>query len=377
MTIIQYIQYIRFILLVLLLGPGLAHSQDSAVFDAQQNAWKLYYQDPETEQWVSKSYIQQNAIKPSIKSAVQASGSQYVYHYRVSNQRDAKQTIDVFRIWGIPLVYAIPDLPPVTANIRTDNDKWTQQNWVQLTAKEKFESSVVKAPKGWSAGLRVDEKEGQTSFVWTPGLKDTDPDGIAPGKTQDRFTVIRQELPGVARAKLTGSTEEPWGLDNLPETPFWSQKIDEIQALDYVLVPVLAPVIPVPSPYNGAELARRIKAHTQTWLKYGHVSADVLDRLNRQFDVLIPALEGNNKATVRAAAIEMFKEVFGHHRGLTHHKLGEDDEDQAAEALPHRQEDRTGTTASTVGQPVTVDRVAARALAFNLMYLLARMEKER
>lgn len=371
------IQYIRFILLAWLLGLSVAHAQDSAVFDAQQNAWKLYYQDPETEQWVNKTYVARTAIRPSIKTSVTGNGMPFTYHYTLRNQRGAQQNISVIRIWGIPLVYAIPDLPPVTANIRTDNDKWTQQNWVQLTAKEKFENSVVKAPKGWSAGLRVDEKEGQTSFVWTPGLKDTDSYGIEPGRSQSGFAVMRPELPGVARTYLQGRIAEPWGLDGLPETPFWTAKVDEIEELDYVLVPVLAPVIPVPSPYSGAELARRIKAHTQTWLKYGHVSADVLDRLNRQFDVLIPALEGNNKAAVRAAAIEMFKEVFGHHRGLTHHKLDEDDEDQAAQALPRKQTDHTGTTASTVPQPVTIDRVAARALAFNLMYLLARMEKER
>src|ERR1035437_10193743 len=189
----KFIQFIRVTLLAPVLCIGLAQAQDSAVYDAQQNTWKLYYQDPETAQWVNKTYVQQNAIKPRIKSAVQASGSQYVYRYRVSNRRDAKQTIDLIRIWGIPLVYAIPNLPPVTANIRTDNDKWTQQNWVQLTAKRNFESSVVKAPKGWSANLRVDEKVSQTSFVWTPGLKDSDPDGISPGRTQDGFVVNRPE----------------------------------------------------------------------------------------------------------------------------------------------------------------------------------------
>lgn len=370
-------QYIRVFLLVVLLGMGLVHAQDSAVYDVQQNVWKLYYQDPETSQWVNKTYVARTAIRPTIKSSVAGNGTPFSYQYTVRNQRGGKQNISVIRIWGIPLVYAIPNLPPVTANIRTDGDKWVQQNWIQLTAKENFEGSAVKAPKGWSAGLRVDEKEGQTSFVWTPGLKDTDSYGVEPGHSQSGFVVFRPELPGVARTYLQGRIAEPWGLDGLPETPFWTAQVDEIEELDYVLVPVLAPVIPVPSPYNGAELARRIKAHTQTWLKYGHVSADVLDRLNRQFDVLIPALEGNNKAAVRAAAIEMFKEVFGHHRGLTHHKLGEDGEDQAAEALPHRQADRTGTTTSTAPQPVTIDRVAARSLAFNLMYLLTRMEKER
>lgn len=146
------------------------------------------------------------------------------------------------------------------------------------------------------------------------------------------------------------------------------------QDQDFLLVPVLAPVIVVPQPYSGAELARRLRSHTQTWLKYGHINAEVLDRLNRQFDTLIPALEGNNKAAARAAAMAMFKEVFDHHPSLTHQKLDEDDEDQAAEALPNKQAGRTGAAVSAVPQSITMDRVAARALAFNLLYLLTRME---
>lgn len=365
------IQLIRSALLASTLCTGLALAQDSATFDASKNAWKLYYQDPETAQWVSKTYFQQNAIKPSIHSIVQASGSAYAYRYRLVNRRDAKQSIDLFRIWGIPLVYAIPDLPPVTASARTENDKWTQQYWDQLTAKRNFETSVIKAPQGWSGNLRVDEHVGQTSFVWTPGLKDTDPDGISPGKTQDGFLVTRAELPGMARAKLTGSTPEPWGLDNLPDTPYWSQKIDEIQDLDYVLVPVLAPVIAVPTPYSGAELARRLRTHVQSWPKYGHASADVLARLNRQFDVLIPALEMNNRPTARAAVAAMRKECTDHHRDLVDAKAGEDDDAQASVALPRTPAQRSATPAPAL------DRLAARALMFDLRYLLDRMDTVR
>ena len=368
------IKLICFVGAALLTGFSVAHAQDSAVFNSEQGAWLLYYQDPETEQWVNKTYLARTAIRPVIKSTVHWDGTQFSYHYKVKNERGAKQNISVIRIWGIPLTYPVPDLPPVTANAKTDPEVEDRQQWAQIKAKRKFQDEVVIAPKGWSAGLRVDEKVSQTSFVWTPGLKDSDSNGVTPGHTQSGFAVFRPELPGIARTYLQGRITEPWGLDNLPDTPFWSQKVDEIQDQDFLLVPVLAPVIVVPQPYNGAELARRLKVHTQTWLKYGHINAEVLDRLNRQFDALIPALEGNNKVAARAAAIEMFKEVFGQHPGLNHHKLGEDDEDQAAEALPHKHPGRSATTPKLAAQPVAVYRVAARALAFNLMYLLTRME---
>ncbi len=365
-------KHIHFILSILLLGMGQAHSQDSAVFDTQQNVWRLYYQDPETAQWVNKTYEARTAIRPSIKSSVAGNGTPFSYQYTVRNQRGAKQKLSVIRIWGIPLIYTIPNLPLVTANAKTDPETEDKQQWAQLKVKRNFESSVVKAPKGWSAGLRVDEKEGQTSFVWTPGLKDTDPDGIEPGRSQGGFTVLRPELPGVARTYLQGSIEEPWGLDGLPETPFWTAKVNEIEELDYLLVPVLAPIIPVPNPYNGAELARRLKAHVQTWLKYGHINADVLTRLNRQFDVLIPALEINNKHAVRAAVAAIRKECADHQRELGNDKAGEDDDDDHdSEALPRTPVQRNAAPI------LTLDRVAARALMFDLRYLMDRMDSGR
>lgn len=356
---------------ILILLVGRVHAQDSAVFDPQSNTWTLHYQDPETAVWISKTYVQQSAIKPGIKSVVQSNGGQYEYRYRVTNYRDAKQEIDTFRIWGVPMVYAVPNLPPVTANAKTDPESEDKQRWAQLKAKSTFERSVVKAPKGWSAGLRVDEKVGHTSFVWTPGLKESDPNGIPPGRKQDGFIVFRPELPGVARAKLTGATDEPWGLDGLPETPFWTAKVEEIQDRDYVLVPVLAPIIPIPDPYNGAELARRIRSHVQTWVKYGHVNADVLVRLNRQFDVLIPALELNNKQGARAAVQAIRKELADRHPGLDDAKIEEDDDAFDASALARHHGKERAVEASPV------DRVAARALAFDLRYLLKRLDSAR
>ncbi|MBT9464646.1 hypothetical protein [Hydrogenophaga sp.] len=364
-------QTLRFILLMLLLSMGQAHAQDSAVYDAKQNLWNLYYQDPETEQWVNKTYEARTAIRPMIKSSVIGNGMSFSYQYTLRNQRGAKQNISVIRIWGIPLVYTIPNLPPVTANAKTDPETEDKQQWAQLKVKRNFENSVVKAPKGWSAGLRVDEKEGQTSFVWTPGLKDTDSYGVEPGSSQSGFAVQRPELPGVARTHLQGRIAEPWGLDMLPETPFWTAKVDEIEELNYLLVPVLAPIIPVPNPYNGAELARWLKAHVQTWLKYGHINADVLNRLNRQFDVLIPALELNNKQAARAAVIAMRKECVDSNAGLSDDKAGEDDDGHDSVALSRTPLQRGAAPA------VALDRVAARVLMFDLRYVMDRMDSGR
>lgn len=362
---------LRVVLCAALISFGQAQAQDSATFDSQQNAWRLFYQDPETQQWVNKSYVARTAIKPTIKTTVSASGNQFTYEYTIRNDRSAKQNISVIQVWGIPLVYTVPNLPLITANAKTDPETEDKQQWAQLEAKNNFEKSVVKAPKGWSAGLRVDKEVGKTSFVWTPGLKVTDSYGIEPGHSQNGFVVVRAELPGVARTYLQGRIAEPWGLDGVPDTPYWRAKVEEIENLDYLLVPVLAPVIPLPIPYSGAALARAMRSHIQTWLKYGHVNADVLNRLNRQFDVLIPALEMGNKQGTRTAISAIRKECQDQNPNLGDDKASEDDDDKATSAQP-----RTPAQRSAVPF-VALDRVAARALLYTLNYLTKRLESGR
>lgn len=363
------IQNLRIVLAFIAFGANISYAQDSAGFDAQKNIWNLHYQDPETAQWVNKSYVARTAIKPLMKSIVSGNGASFSYRYTVRNQRDAQQNISVIRVWGIPLIYTIPNLPSVTANAQTNSELEDKQQWAQLKAKSSFERSVVKAPAGWGAGLRVDEAENQTSFVWTPGLKDTDSNGVEPGHAQSGFIVLRPELPGVARTCLQGRIAEPWGLDGVPQTAFWTEKVAEIEDQDYLLVPVLAPVIAVPVPYNAAELARRIRAHVQTWLKYGHINADMLARLNRQFDVLIPALERGNKQAARDAVDAMRKDCADRHPGFRDEHIDSDDDDHDARAMPRTPAQRSAST------PTVIDRVAVRALAFDLRYILERLNR--
>lgn len=359
-------QYYRTVLSVIAVCANMAYAEDRASFDVQKGTWSLFYQDPETSQWVNKVYVARTAIKPIIKSVVVGNASYFSYQYTVRNRRDASQNISVMRVWGIPMIYAVPNLPPVTAK-RSETDTWTQQYWKQLKAKNSFEHSVVRGPNGWSAGLRVDDSANQTSFVWTPGLKVTDSNGVEPGRTQSGFVVLRPELPGVARTYLQGRIAEPWILDGVPDTPFWTQKVTEIEDQDYVLVPVLAPVIPLPVPYDAAELARRIKAHVQTWLKYGHLNADMLTKLNRQFDVLIPALERGNKQAAFAAIEAMRKDCADRHPSFRDDYIDSDADEHDAQEMPRNAAQRSASP------QLAVDRVAVRALAFDLRYIMERL----
>ena len=106
------------------------------------------------------------------------------------------------------------------------------------------------------------------------------------------------------------------------------------------------------------------------------ITPTTLGDLNRQFDLLIPALERKDKAAVRGIAQTMLTQLFTPHTDLDHHKFIADDEKH--NTTPKRRlsisADATVTNTAAI-EPL--HRVAARALGFNLMYLITQSEKGR
>lgn len=348
---------------------GKAVAQDSATYDTLQGAWRLYYQNPETDQWVNKTYFARHQIDPRVRSEVNWRNGAFNYDYRIQNDRAAKLRISPIELWSLPLIIEPSTLPAITATHQQSDLRWQQ-----VVAKERssrtFEKSIVRSPVGWNGSLRLDKEAAKTSVVWNIGLRDTDSVGVRPGEAISGFGITRQELPGVARMQLQGRVPEPWILDSLPETDFWKTKVKEIEEQDYILAAVIAPVIEIPAPYSGAELARRIKAHANTWVKYGHVSQPMLDTLNRQFDQLIPALETGNKRLVRETFISMLTSVFREHPGMhLGHCLSDDDKHNSQRQV--RIAER-----GSLNSP-NIDRVASRVLVYDLFYMLTRMEMGR
>lgn len=358
-------------------------NQEYAKFDPAARTWELNFQQQSAEDdsdadWQTFRYEIRNKIRPAVRSTIHQKDGGFTYRYRVSNHRSAQQIVNYVYAWT-PITPLPPKKPnPTGAELNASPQlmrAWQLQLDQRLQEMRAMQDASLSQPEGWRRKMSFDTAE--IGFGWFPTIEPYGP-GIPPGRSAGGFEIRRPELPGATYAKMQGRVDGP-GLPTgyKPGGPV-EQAIKEIIATDQVYVPILAPTITLPVPYSTAEHARRLKVHAQTWLgdetHSPMVSTDVLNRLNRQFDALIPALEGNNKAAARAAVIEMFKEGFGHHQGLNHHKLNEDDEDQDAEALPHKIKARAGAQQEPPKKPLPIHRVPARALAFNLLYLLTRME---
>ncbi len=375
--------------LSLVLAVSVAHAQGSqeyAKFDQSTRTWELHFQQQSGEDgsdtdWQTFRYEVRNDIMPAIRSVILRQGNDLAYRYLISNHRSARQVINYLYTWtSITPLLPEKSSPPV-AELNSNPQAmlaWQLQLKERRAEKRATQDASLSQPTGWRRAMSFDPNE--TGFGWFPTMTPYGP-GVPPGHRVGGFEIRRPELPGATYAKMQGRVEEP-GLPTgyKPGGPV-EQAIREIISTDQVYVPILAPAITLPMPYSTAEHARRLRAHAQTWLGDAThspmVSMLVLGNLGRQFDTLIPALERGNKAAARAAVTEMLREVFSHNPGLNPLKLSEDEENQAAGALPQRAASRTGMQQVPRNMPLTIDRVAARALAFNLQYLLTRMESGR
>jgi hypothetical protein len=339
-------------------------NEEYARYDAATSTWNFRMQPNLSENntdWVNYQYVERNRFIPKVKSTLRWNGSEFSYNYRISNEKSAKQTIN-YLFATTEIVIPRLDITSPGAAILSSNPvamrEWNLKLDARLKAEKSVQNTSLSKPTGWRRSMNIDDTE--VGFGWFPEIEPYGP-GVPPGRNVGGFELKRPELPGVVLAKMQGRVQEPALPEGYKQGGPVEQAINQILENDAIYVPILAPAIAVPSPYNGVELARRIKTHVATWLKLGLITQDTLDRLNRNFDTLINAQTYNNLAGTHAAVREILQEAYSHHRGLDHTKNEEDDEEHDAEPVKRK-------AAATA----PLNRVAARALSFDLTYLLTR-----
>jgi hypothetical protein len=348
-------------ILVVSISTALHAQVDTVSRDVATGEWvyNLHNPDNHNEQYTWR-YMPRNQVAPKIKNAVRWNGREFIYLYEVSNTRQAKQAIAF--VW-LRAPFVIERTGELIKPVRSDG--LAEVEYVKLydkylNAESALETKTLLVANNWYRRWNI-RQDSYTEFGWFPNAMDDSNMGIAVGQTVKGFGIIRHELPGVMFAETKGVTKDRMILGGLPETGPIAEAVKTMDAEDSVWIPVIVPAIAIPQPYNGAELARRIKTHANYWLKLGLITQDTLDRLNRSFDALIAAQTYNNLAGTHAAVREILQEAYSHHRGLNHTKNEEDDDEHDAEPVKRK-----------APAAVSLNRVAARALSFDLTYLLTR-----
>lgn len=343
--------------LVLFIACGSYAATDSVTHDLKTGDWVFAVTNPETNEQKIWRYEPTNQFTPRVRNTVHWNGSQFKYTYQLQNDKRSKQAIAY--IWIQNANMAMPDTPKLETGF-INGDGGMDQAKRNSKAIDAYIAKYITSPKNRRGRISIDRKTlTSEEFGWFE-----DPNGetdLLPGQTLQGAYIVRPELPGAGIADMQGVTEQRGRAVGLPDTGPLADAWDEIAANDIVQIPVMVPAIAIPIPYNGAELAKRIKTHIATWLKLGLITQDTLDRLNRGFDSLIAAQTYNNISGTRDAVKEILQEAYSHHRGLNHNKHEEDDDEHDAEPVKRK-----------APAAVPLNRVAARALSFDLTYLLTR-----
>lgn len=335
---------------------------DSVTRDVSNGDWVYTLQNPDDpNQQYTWRYTPRNQIAPKIKSTAHWNGLNFVYQYKVSNGKKAKHALAYLSFLAPIVVQPDASVIKPVQTVGMSDGEYIDLMDIHYQQERAYEKKVLKSPPKWYSRMNLKHTEGFLKFGWYPTTKDDSYEGIPVGGTVNGFAIIRPELPGVWNAKTEGATEDPMILGGLPETGPIADAVKTMVEEDSVWTPVMVPAIVIPAPYNGAELAKRIKTHVATWLKLGLITQDTLDRLNRGFDSLIAAQTSNNISGTRDAVKEILQEAYSHHRGLSHNKHEEDDDEHDAEPVKRK---------ALATMPL--NRVAARALSFDLTYLLTR-----
>jgi hypothetical protein len=344
-------------------------ANDSVRWDDAASQWVYTLYNPSGNGQVAYlRYTPRTVIDPKVKSTLHWRSGNFEYSYRIRNGNSAKQEIADIEVrapaWNLkPIVEQ--------AGFKGESQEQMQNRVYAFMDKIKqLENQTLDQPSNWRSSLGTKRPE-RVYFGWMPWFSKNN-DGIKPGHTVDGFKVTRPELPGAALMAMKGYTKDFMNEPSLPTEGAMAEHAADVLSNNTVDVPVLVPAIIIPSPYNGAELARRVKAHTATWINLELITSDKLAVLNPKLDQLIAALEQSNKQAIHAAAVDVLQETFIRQRGLHHQKIDHDDDNEDPQGINLEQVNSVVTMKVQPVENQPLNRVAARALAFDVMYLLTR-----
>ena len=318
-------------------------------------------------------YTPRTLIEPLVKSTVQWDMDQYEYRYRIRNGADARQAINSVSVHAPKWDAEAIKLSPYDASMT-----WVQiqtKARAEVAAEETFVAKTLYSPNRWEPFLNVNSPT-QVVFGW---LVDSQKaySGIAPRTAQGGFSVLRAELPGAGWMELQGYTPDSYNAATLPRAGAVADQVEQVHRNNSSDVTVLVPAIVVPKPYNGAELARRLKAHVATWPNAGLINSDSLAAINLKMNTLISALNANDKKAAKAAAHALMAEARKHHPGMGDANTDDDDDAHDSKANKRNFISARGTLEEVSEPRAPIHRVAVRALVFNLKYLMERMDADR
>jgi hypothetical protein len=336
--------------------PGESIVRDPATGDYIITYWNTDLDPPGLE---TTTFVPATKIVPTMQSRFSADGAgSIVYRYTVASGVQSKQVLGQII------------LDPVDSVIGTRSSRGMRVGTVAESAARKLVVKANKAalstPAGWDGSVAFGAGERADSSVrigWDPTYNlalEKDGEGIKPGSAVRGFGFSSNALPGIIAAELSGdSPVHGWSGEGPPEDSAILQQLNEIEAHDFVPRNVAVPTIAVPEPFDAALLLDRIRTHVATWPGKQLLDPAFAAQLDRYMIAAADAYRLNNAK----AGKENIKAI----RKLLEHEH---------QYLDHDDEDNDDTAEQKAATRLTIDRLAARVLDFDLRYVLKRTEHD-
>ncbi len=331
--------------------PGESIVRDPATGDYIITYWNTEMEPPGLE---TTTFVPATKIAPSIRSRFNSDrDGNITYRYSISSGVQNKQVLG----------HIIFDpVEPVIGTRSTRGMKWgTAADKAARMAVLDANDKAFSTPSGWSSSVAfgVDgRKDGSVRIGWSSS--DENSTGLKPGSAIQGFGYSSTALPGIIAAEMSGdSPVMMWSGEGPHEDSAIIQQLNDIETHDFVPRNAAVPTIAVPVPFDAAVLLDRIRTQVATWPGKQLLDPAFAAQLDRSMVAAANAFR-NNQPKAGREHIESLRRLLDHE-----HKY-----------LDHDDEDNDDTAEHKAATRLTIDRLAARVLDFDLRYVLKRMEKE-
>jgi hypothetical protein len=294
-------------------------------------------------------FVPATKIDPVIQSAFKLSHNGVIsYSYRVRNGSKARQPLNMFLFDPVTDIASSIPLP----KREQDVDPNTIEQYLAASA------AALVSPDGWM-GQATASSVGGLRIGWV-NINTTLPvSGIPSGSERGGFGFSSIDIPGIGNTQLQGEAPVRGFADEGP-TGEIADQLEKLTQNDYVTRVAAVPAIAVPVPFDAAVLLERIRTQVATWPSKQLLDPAFLKQIDRYLVAAADAYRLNQPKAAKEHIDTLRRLLERDHKYLDH-----DDEDNE-DTPEHKHATR-----------LTIDRLAARVLDFDLRYVLKRVERER
>jgi hypothetical protein len=320
-----------------------AYPGESIDLDPATGDYTITYRssDPAETRLMQTTFVPSTKIVPIIRSTFRPNERGGItYRYTVSNGAMAKQPIAGVLIENVA--------NPLIGERAKDFNASQEVRWAIYSANK----AATPAPKDWSGDII----RSKSRVAWGPDVMG----GISAGQTLSGYGFASMDLPGIGNTNIYGAGAMFGYPDEGPaDDSTVLAELERMRDNDYIAKHAAIPTITVPEPFDPAVLLDRIRIHVATWPSKQLVDPAFAVQLDRYMVAAADAYRLNNTKAGKEHLQTLRKLLSKEHHHVDHDDEDNDDTD----------EHKTATR-------VTIDRLAARVLDFDLRYVLKRMEHE-